>query len=598
MLLAAPRVIFLSIFQREGRSQAVVEHFLRPADGILFCLDATTVMAKLTAIIAVAILSHFALTAASGTEPSVESARENAFFIFNSIHSAMRQWGSSMNHNGLALIPATLSKGTFLYHGSPRNTTPPGPEWLAFEVEHSENFARSWRPRESDSDIVPGDNGGVDSRDEQVRPFGSDNRQHILEETMVDGDKRPPPYHPPPRLPDKPVRGYFFTFQANRDLKLLYVDGMGAGKSRMGMLDTQDLVLRNIQNISFPERGEWERAQDLCDVISPWDYDGVIRMEIGFEIIYCNFSSGLDVVSKMRRPFMDEPQGSAGSLFSWARAVAQRYDGISADRVRLDFSRMVSGFFYPINVTNPDPDAQELPRLISATKEEHNAIHLRVKEVAEMETGSSVPWQGVVDMIVSRYERRLARMASKLVSARQFAKEVFLATNTYIDYEPTADDINIFSEQDRVRDATARCAEYYVLPVEHLRSSWTPEDKLIHTAISSVMERICSDIFMVRGVLLNAVPALSVGPKAATVGRDDNELEAAFRVGQGVIRALMELLRWTGWKKCHGCTVDEVCFIAMWPFGSREDHYNPSCQNETVLTRSILRDNYWHLKIR
>ncbi|PON10538.1 hypothetical protein C2W62_49540, partial [Candidatus Entotheonella serta] len=30
-----------------------------------------------------------------------------------------------------------------MYHGSEANSTPPGPEWLAFEVEHAEAFALS-----------------------------------------------------------------------------------------------------------------------------------------------------------------------------------------------------------------------------------------------------------------------------------------------------------------------------------------------------------------------------------------------------------------------------------------------------------------------
>lgn len=49
--------------------------------------------------------------------PDVESAHDNAFAIFNSIHSAMRQWGSSVHHNGLSFYLSTAPEGSTFYHG-------------------------------------------------------------------------------------------------------------------------------------------------------------------------------------------------------------------------------------------------------------------------------------------------------------------------------------------------------------------------------------------------------------------------------------------------------------------------------------------------
>ncbi|KAH6623361.1 hypothetical protein F5144DRAFT_595544 [Chaetomium tenue] len=70
--------------------------------------------------------------------PSKAAAQHNAFGIFNAVHSAMRQWGSSLNHNGMSLFVVTIPPGVLLHHGSPNSTPPQGPEWLAFEIEHAE----------------------------------------------------------------------------------------------------------------------------------------------------------------------------------------------------------------------------------------------------------------------------------------------------------------------------------------------------------------------------------------------------------------------------------------------------------------------------
>jgi len=57
--------------------------------------------------------------------------------IFNSINSALRQWGSSLKHNGMGFIPVMIPSGTFLYHGTDTKNRVKGMEWLAFEIEVS-----------------------------------------------------------------------------------------------------------------------------------------------------------------------------------------------------------------------------------------------------------------------------------------------------------------------------------------------------------------------------------------------------------------------------------------------------------------------------
>src|SRR3954451_7330658 len=86
-----------------------------------------------------------------------QEVQHNTNHIFNAIHSSMRQWGSSLNHNGMSFFLATVPAGTRLYHGGSTRDPVIGPEWLAFEAEHALMFARprrrpskGWPPHEGD----------------------------------------------------------------------------------------------------------------------------------------------------------------------------------------------------------------------------------------------------------------------------------------------------------------------------------------------------------------------------------------------------------------------------------------------------------------
>jgi hypothetical protein len=60
------------------------------------------------------------------------------------------------------------------------------------------------------------------------------------------------------------MEGYLHIYRTTRPLtNLLYIDGMSAGKTSMGTLDTQDLVLRNSSD-GNPTGGDYVRGQELC----------------------------------------------------------------------------------------------------------------------------------------------------------------------------------------------------------------------------------------------------------------------------------------------------------------------------------------------
>ena len=529
---------------------------------------------------------------AQSMQPGIESAKLNAYHIFNAVHAVGRQWDSSILHNGFSFVPTVVPKGTILYHGSRQQTKPEMPEWLAFEIEHAENFARSGKRRRRPGPPGPppkDDDGGFDTEKQTVMSSLRERNLHGGDGDDDDDDE-----------PAKYVRGYLHTYQAPEDLNLILIDGMSAGKVDMGTLDSQDYVLRE-----KPDRGgdgfdEWPRAQEICDMVTEWGYEGVIRLEIGFEIILCDFNN-VNLISATRtfirgRTYLQDLQLD---LFQWARAVGQRYDGIGGDRVRFDFSSMVSGYFFPINISSTNPQRPDLIRLGANPTKDLKSIKDHLQAVLSKPRRFTVKWQAVVDMIVTRFKDRFAYMASASITPDHFEGELDVATFLYANAPSTPDDISIATPKvnlSTTEEAIDRCASHYLLPALLLKDQWSSEDELLYAAIRQVMEDICYNMF----TIWEFFPDDKLRPDNGEVPGDDDDdrdetRQQAFEAGRQLIRDMMSDLNWPAWKKTSPCPVNEVLFVAMWPFGDEEDHWNPGCR--TIDDLQIPRGNYWGLRL-
>lgn len=255
---------------------------------------------------------------------------------------------------------------------------PPSFEWLAFEIPHAEMFAsRVKRPRPPKDDD-DGDEKDVDSL--------VNLRNMSLEQRLSLGG---------PEFEVEP--GYLHIYQTNRPMKVLYLDGMAAANSDRGTLDSEDLMLLNFTGGIWDE---WGRATELCDLALELGVEGFIRMECGFELIKCDFSEGMDFISHKRRPDISSPEGlNMMFLFEFVREIGSRYHGIDAGRVLLDYSSMVSAFFYPTNLSNPDPDPRQskLPRLVKTDDNVLKQIRSDVRGAVVDSKGPGINWQGVSD---------------------------------------------------------------------------------------------------------------------------------------------------------------------------------------------------------
>jgi hypothetical protein len=551
-------------------------------------------------------------------DSQVSGSRFNAIRIFNSVHSAMRQWGSSLHHNGLSFYPLIIPEGNLLYHGDATAERPEWFDWLAFEIEHAENFAWSWTPCPNETD------GSEHLELHDLMQYSSHGRvpaqhQSRKSEERLGNDHNDPAQHHLGMLnkgqDDKPgrglpgphdwVRGYLHTYRATRDLNLVYIDGQSAAKANVGTLDSQDYILLDWpidlnRSEQWPGRHELTRATELCALATEWGIDGWIRMEAGFEVIYCDFSpgAGLEQVSALGQPFQNETSGYPDQcgggpgggkfrfpiqvggellrrMFSWMRAAASRYHGHVRGRVEIDFSGMVSAFAFGggINTTNPDAARAELPRVVLSTREARRSVRDRLRDVVRERKGharETVDWQAVVDSIVSRYGPRLAALVAPAMTLDNMRVDIGTLLNPFLNF-PADNDL-----EDAYGLPLERCTDHYFgLPLAR-QHSWTPEDASIYAALRSVSEIVCWTLFDTRKELLI---------------RDDMNLtdEDVVVGAQNRLRGLMDELRWSSWKDCGGCTdPSTICMVPLFPFGVPEDYYSPRCKNVSGLSQG-----YW-----
>ncbi|KAI0000599.1 hypothetical protein F4779DRAFT_147551 [Xylariaceae sp. FL0662B] len=512
----------------------------------------------------------FALGSARAAEslaPSEIMARRRGPEIFNAVTHAMRQWGSSLHHNGMSFFLATVPEGVLLHHGNNNSESPTEPDWLAYEIEHAEGFARGrhgpppGKGRPKDGQMVPQFNLG--GRDTKYHP------EYLQEDE------------------DNETQGYLHVYRTSRPLQFLYIDGMSGGKTAMGTLDSQDYLLRG-NNSSLEEElpwdrsvlgskppsrkgggpmGERQRAEELCELCREWGLQGVIRMEAGFEIIKCDFSDGLEEIQALQRPNNTGDHGPGMGSLEVIRGLAERYQGIGAHRTVVDFSSMVSAFFFPVNLTNSDQQRPDLPRLTSTSQAELAGIRSYLTSVIHERLDQpqrSIDWQDVADMIVGRYADRIQYMAEEVDSIDTMAREVNFLLTLFIDHSKKHPDIGVGID---------RCSNFYLRSIK----PQTEADRLILEAFAVVTHHICATLFRIRDHVV----------------ADPTPDQLSLAASTSALRSLMDFLEWTRFKRCPPCDLGSVCTIPMWPMGTVEQYRTPRCTNGT---NAFDGDSYWGIR--
>ena len=491
-----------------------------------------------------AIISSLALTRGIEVEPVLLRAN----YIFNEIHNSARQFGSSLNHNGMAFFVATVAAGTEFYHGSGSANRVNEMEWLAFEPEYALVFAR---PGSNRMDLHK--NRRLKHTEAHMKDFRRKGQEAVSDAEEIAQQKSTDPNS------KSLVHGYLHTYRTKHTLRLLYIDGASAAKSDKGTLDLQDFILLHhnplyksqLRNVT--EVGEDHiRALRMCQMANKrWEgqIDGFLRMEAGFEVILCSFEKDLDTVRISQAKDIVGPPGMIADSPAYFKAIAARYHGIGGERVKLDYDNYISLFTYPGVIYIDDTGRPRIDNTSTSIDDVLEALDDAILQDHKI-AASSVNWQAVVDMIVAKYSDRIEYLASgSIPTLKEFKTEAERPLRLFIDY----------SNRNR-NDEVLRCKEHFI--------PWSNRHSNV-TAARAMLE--------VNGVICRTLFSITY-PETGTLAD-----------GLLAVRALQKYLAWTEWKKCKGCNSNEFCFVPTWPVGSAEDFEHPRCVSDV---RKVGRD-YW-----
>ncbi|ODQ81381.1 hypothetical protein BABINDRAFT_7177 [Babjeviella inositovora NRRL Y-12698] len=499
---------------------------------------------------------------------------QNASAVFNTIHGVLKQKSNDLGPVGVSFFPAFLPQGTFLYHGNWNGRAPRGLEWVALDWEFSYNFAqfpRRYRP----SGPSP--------------PLENPNSNNT-------GNGTPPLFL-------RELNASLLTFQTLKPwTKLVYLDGASAAKSTTGEMD-QQFLLAKTKFDPTKRVGERMLAEKICEWGKPFGLDGVIRLEIGYEIIVCDFSDqvergGMKLIAHNALPdpvevigFPEEVPGASitsdkgkelalsreRSLIVDAYEAMAGYEHIRAaslvynreKKVLVDYSKMVT----PLNKTWISPDTYR--RRIHNISEE-----LRDKLILDLEAqlidadGRSfimgTDWQLITERVVEKFGPILMifnQTYTNYLHSSNPEEERFsilarnISTHSFTffrRYSPGRD----HSSPEKWEAAKQAMIDDYSRGFTSLLSE---SDILIASSVNKIMNLITSEIFaqfefsksILKDIYVEEAPL------------KHHALEAIHHFNS--LNALLDLLQWTLDYRCSTtCGWDQFCFIPSWgpgPFG-------------------------------
>ncbi|KAF8601531.1 hypothetical protein BDV93DRAFT_524703 [Ceratobasidium sp. AG-I] len=460
--------------------------------------------------------------------------------IFFRLATLLQHWPNTRYPSGQSVVPGTIPIGTTLYHGSWGSELPPGGEWLAFDAEHSAWFT-----------IGP--------------------------------------------------EGRLFTFVATRPLRILYFDGSSAAKLSSGAMDTQELLLEGVVG-NNTMRDEWRRFNGLCEWGRRARIDGYVRMEMSFEIMHCNLTDGLELVSSAHilplqgedvsdgiSPLNTRPGNWRGALttadalmFEVFQAGSWHNYSPGEVRVRLDAAKLVT--LYDPALKSGVLSRRGLEKIShrgeGLSKEDVNTWRGWIQDVVQADTPapSGVDWQALTTVIMDRYGLRLQLLQSMLqpdkvvlnaTAAMQSVRGhlmLMLVTDLTLDTIPQNESSKTTPDLTWAKPIAAHCSSFLL---SHLpQDRFTREERTLYRAVSGTQTEICRVLSLLWTEAYDSAPSGQFG-----------KLLEGWRER---VEGLMSWLDWPMWNKCRPeCSLDTMCFIPTWPLGGRGDlskiDWTPKC---------------------
>ncbi|KAF7343520.1 hypothetical protein MSAN_01972300 [Mycena sanguinolenta] len=469
-------------------------------------------------------------------------ANATSQLIFEAVNSLQQHWPHTRYRNSHSIVPGTAPVGTLLYHGRAESELPDAPDWTATDPEHA-------------------------------FPFAGDSATEGNNSTLT---------------------GCWLTLVATQPLKVLYFDGSSASKiPGEDTVDTQDLLIWGKVD---PARwlDEAERLDDLCAWGTEFGLDGFLRMQMGFEIMLCDFSRGVEVVSAdyltALHPFNvpGNPQRPLFVMLKFEIIHAGSWHNLHPGdtRVKLDLAGFVS-FYDTSTAPSPVPTRHGRERWghraagISAL--DLKAVQARVREALTRE-----PDNTLFRAIVDRYGDRLETLAYLLTTtippnvherARIIQAQLRIMLTPYILYtaRPSLSPADLNNSWAWALPVWKSCGTKHTAYIHASRALYarmTASERLLLRALDDTNHEICRVVvkMWVAGVHAGLDPFL---PLEALSGHPRQDPLVVIQRWQTDNTALISWLDWAVWVKCQpACGVEQMCYLPTWPFfyNGPDDH--------------------------
>ncbi|KAG1887215.1 hypothetical protein F4604DRAFT_1951087 [Suillus subluteus] len=472
--------------------------------------------------------------------------------IFNTVHSLLQHWPNTRHRNGHNIVPGVIPIGTLLYHGTNgSHMIPSEPEWTAMDPEHAIFFSRG--------------NGS----------------------------------------------GWLLTLAATRPLKVLYFDGSSAVKILEGTMDIQDIIAWGEPR---PERffDERERIDALCTWGKEFGIDGFARMEMSFEVMLCDFTAGVEVVSFVHLTLPRDDQSFPFSTSLDPNTLIRTFEGLHSglwhnrypgdSRIVLDLTGLISLY-----------DTALAPSLISVRagleRPDHRVLGISSDDISQVmrkllevitrpqPAGSGIDWKTLIHVIVDRYADRLEltqyllNVSSSdpeelLEQAKLAQTQLRVMLTPYLLHStaiPSADTLGIYSSQ-WASPIFSLCARTHTSQITNLKPLMTSSELLLLKAVEDATKEICRVTTKMWAVgVMSGLDTLF--PVELNGDLDVTQIMDDWRQD---IQKLMSWLDWSVLIKCRpACGPEEICFLSAWPINApRPEGPFPSPRNSQSLMNS------------
>ncbi|KAH9444154.1 hypothetical protein MJO28_016796 [Puccinia striiformis f. sp. tritici] len=480
----------------------------------------------------------------------ISSRPDTSNLIFASFSGLLQQWSNSMFPNGHSIIAGVIPRGTLLYHGANRRESPPeGMEWLSFDPEMAYSV-------------------------------------HAVREGET----------------------ALYTYSTQRALRIIYLDGQSAAVGTAGYMDSQSLLINRTVSKELGESGplnilraEYQRAEGLCELGKRFGFEGIVRMNTGFELIWCDFADGLDLIRETNTtdPFQTQDNSPAqynpvfqiksSPLYAEApwestRVATLQYHDPGESRVKLDPNTFIS-FYDRLDslsekrISLNQEHKRSMHRLYGISQEDATVLIDRLEHVISRknsqgwEVNQNDPdWQGIVRNIIQGYSSRLMDLEDLLKDSQRNGtmKALDVRRLTYAMLMPYINFSNFSLTDFSWMEVGIKNCKISFTTVERGRENLGESSRVLMGAIEGTLERVCGTVAKMfsQAVKLDLPNSYRYNSQNNPLNDPVFEKEARDQV-VGWKKELDHLMAWLGWPvwmRCQPqCSPSEICMIPMWP---------------------------------